>query len=66
MFIIFSLSWPGMCAGALPLHQLLHKLARSGSTRPWPPCAACPRPCRRTCIYGTSLSVEGGVMIAPE
>ena len=30
MFIIFSLFRPGMCAGALPLHQLLHKLARSG------------------------------------
>ena len=30
MSFIFSLSRPGMCAGALPLHQLLHKLTRSG------------------------------------
>lgn len=63
MFIIFSLSRPGMCAGALPLHQLLHKLTRSGKHKavaalrglsaPLPPDARV-----RWRIYGTSLSVE--------
>ena len=60
MFIIFSLSRPGMCAGALPLHQLLHKLARSGQHKalrglsaPLPPDVRV-----RWRIYGMSLSVE--------
>ena len=62
MFIIFSLSRPGMCAGALPLHQLLHKLARSGQHKavaalrglsaPLPPDVRV-----RWRIYGMSLSV---------
>ena len=66
MFIIFSLSRPGMCAGALPLHQLLHKLTRSGQHKavaalrglsaPLPPDARV-----RWRIYGTSLSVEVAV-----
>ena len=52
-----------MCAGALPLHQLLHKLTRSGQHKavaalrglsaPLPPDARV-----RWRIYGTSLSVE--------
>lgn len=52
-----------MCAGALPLHQLLHKLARSGQHKavaalrglsaPLPPDVRV-----RWRIYGMSLSVE--------
>ena len=65
MFIIFSLSRPGMCAGALPLHQLLHKLTRSGQHKavaalrglsaPLPPDARV-----RWRIYGTSCTNASG------
>lgn len=63
MFFLFPLSRPGMCAGALPLHQLLRKLARSGEHRAL--AALCDLPVTlsldarvRWRIYGTSLSVE--------
>ncbi len=63
MFLLFSLSRPGMCAGTLPLHQLLHKLARSGQYKAVATLRGLPAPLPRDVrvrwrIYGTSLSVE--------
>ena len=63
MSFIFSLSRPGMCAGALPLHQLLHKLTRSGQHKAVADLrglsATLPPEDRiRWSICGTSLSLE--------